>query len=377
MFIEDGKVSHPLIQYGYAETPCRFAQASIRPIPIQVQGAHFHIPWRISKPGSRQKLFLSSVDLSDRNVALPGCRFCRDQFLHGQTETREKVGSRPIQGLTNDVEDFLPLFHAKDTKTAPGKVNGCSDSGKASPDDDGIGFDHQRFRVQRFSHVDPSEWNELQMEERFAPSHRVGTKRTGNCNECQRKEASIKRWRNSPVTERFPLLGSLFQLPEVAAVGFVPECGQKHNRKQTRNRDGAGGYPKSRDKSQSAESLREQTATFAEACNPSGSATSHLKGIAFCGVGQNHGDDPAGTDDQQRGGNNRAGKDGQVSQTAQQDCDQSQRGNPNREHEGPLRAPDAVQPRNQNDGGSCNERRLRDKLACGPHATSFAHQAAG
>ena len=141
------------------------ARAYIRPIPIQVQRANFHVPRGLRQPRSRQELLLTGIGAHHRDVALPGCSLSRDQLFHGQTQVRKQLRGRPIERFSDDVADFLPLLDAGDAKSAAGQMNGSGNAGKTGSDDNRIGLDYERFHRQRLWHGDLSKRNELQTAE--------------------------------------------------------------------------------------------------------------------------------------------------------------------------------------------------------------------
>src|SRR5579875_3781676 len=93
--------------------------------------------------------------------------------------------------------------------------------------------------------------------------------------------------------------GSL-QFAQIATAGIPAKNGNEHHRQHRGDGDQPGGEAEGRYEGEGAESLRNQTAGFAEAGDPSGSPAADAEGIALGRIGQQDRDDSAGADDQKR-----------------------------------------------------------------------------
>src|SRR6185437_8874150 len=133
------------------------------------------------------------------------------------------------------------------------------------------------------------------------------------------------------------------------------------------NRDSSSGYAERWDEREHSQHLRDQATALAEAGNPSSGAASHAERITLSRVGQEHGDDRTGADDEQTYGQHGVCEQVHAESIAQQDHDEADGGGGDGQDEHSLGAPDTVEPGDEDNSWRGKECGVGDELAGGAH----------
>ena len=136
-----------------------------------------------------------------------------------------------------------------------------------------------------------------------------------------------------------------------------------------------GRQSKGRHQGQCGESLRDDSTHLATTRHPAGGAASLPDGKILSGVGHENRDHGAGTDDQERDGDQRIGKELQCFVIPQERGQQSHGGDSDGHNEHPLGAPKAVQIGRDRNGRNRDQCGPRNEGAGEAHAAAFGDQA--
>jgi len=69
------------------------------------------------------------------HMALPRCHLGAYQLFHGQPQSIQQIGSRPIQRLADRLANRVGWFDANHTKTGSGEMQSSSLAGQAAAND--------------------------------------------------------------------------------------------------------------------------------------------------------------------------------------------------------------------------------------------------